>query len=86
MLPMEEIAAGGSGKYPGVRGAVLAVATLAGCHLDAGCCGPWGMREVYHWQLADVEALPEPVPCKGSLGLWAPSADVLAAVAVGGSR
>ena len=24
----------------------------------------------YGWVLADVTALPEPIPCKGALGLW----------------
>lgn len=24
----------------------------------------------YAWLLADVQALPEPIPCKGALGLW----------------
>jgi hypothetical protein len=62
------------------QGAVVAVATLAGCHLSpdfGGTCGatrplcsPWSARDQYHWQLADVRPLPEPVPCRGMLGLW----------------
>lgn len=24
----------------------------------------------YAWLLADIQALPEPIPCKGALGLW----------------
>jgi ASCH domain len=61
-------------------GAVIAVATLAGCHLSpdfGGICGatrplcsPWSARDQYHWLLADVRPLPEPVPCRGMLGLW----------------
>lgn len=30
--------------------------------------------------LADIRALPEPVPCRGALGLWTPDATTLAAV------
>jgi hypothetical protein len=80
VLPLEVIAAGGSGVYFDHRSAILAVATLAGCHFDAGCCGMWAMREVFHWQLADVQPLAEPVPAKGALGFWTPADDVLAAV------
>lgn len=66
--------------WPGTRSAVVAVATLVGSHLATGrCCGPWGFPEVFHWQLADVTALTDPVPCKGRLGLWTPPADVIAA-------
>lgn len=66
---------------PGVRSAVLAVATLTGCHLaDGDCCGAWGQRNVYHWQLDGVRALPTPVSAKGRLGLWRPTDDILAAV------
>ncbi|MFJ8727686.1 hypothetical protein [Streptomyces sp. NPDC093269] len=70
------------GPNLGVYGAVVAVATLTGCHYsdDGQCCGPWGMENVYHWTLADVTALEVPVPCKGRLGLWTPDDDVLVAV------
>lgn len=61
-------------------GAVIAVAELVGCHLSpdfGGTCGatrplcsPWAERDAYHWQLADVQPLPDPVPCRGMLGLW----------------
>lgn len=30
----------------------------------------------YAWQLTRVQALPQPVPCKGALGLWALPPDV----------
>jgi len=48
VLPLEVIAAGGSDVYLDHRSAIVAVATLAGCHFDAGCCGMWGEREVFH--------------------------------------
>lgn len=73
--------------WPGKRGAVIAVATITGCHIADGCCRPWGQTEtrrsepwIYHWTLTDVVALPEPVPAKGQLGFWTPTPDVLAAV------
>jgi hypothetical protein len=66
------------------RGRVLAVATLADCHeSEPGCCPSlWAERDagVYHWQLTDVRALPEPIPAKGTLGLWKPGRDVVAQV------
>lgn len=67
------------------RSAVIAVAQLVDCHLEdhQGCCAPWGETgpKIWHWQLADVRALPRPVSCKGRLSLWHLPADVLAAVA-----
>ncbi|MYW29761.1 ASCH domain-containing protein [Streptomyces sp. SID2119] len=68
--------------WPDTRSAIVAVATLAGCHFDNRCCTPWGMSDYYHWELADVAALPEPVPAKGALGFWTPPADVVNAVCV----
>jgi len=82
VLPLEVIAAGGSDVYFDHRSAILAVATLAGCHFDTGCCSPWGQRMVFHWQLADVVPLAVPVAAKGALGFWTPGDDVLAAVHV----
>ncbi|MFJ2752748.1 hypothetical protein [Streptomyces sp. NPDC087297] len=62
-------------------GAVIAVGRLAGCHFaKAGCCAPWGEAEVYHWELAGLQALPEPVAAVGRLGLWHPPAEVIAAI------
>lgn len=56
-------------------GAVVAVAVLAGCHHESterprSSCSPWGQPEMYHWALASVQPLREPVPCRGALGLW----------------
>jgi hypothetical protein len=61
-------------------GAVIAVSTLAGCHLSpdfGGTCGatrplcsPWAARDQYHWLLTDIRPLAEPVPCRGMLGFW----------------
>lgn len=70
------------GDHLDVYSAIVAVATVTGCHYseDGRCCGPWGQEGVYHWTLADVVALPEPVAAKGALGFWTPGEDVLAAV------
>lgn len=76
-------------------GAVVAVARLADCHPSAECmdlpphvagpgqwegCSPWAIRGEYHWQLVHVQALPEPVPCRGALGLWRLPEDVEKAI------
>ncbi|WP_168712503.1 ASCH domain-containing protein [Streptomyces sp. A1277] len=70
------------GIWPDDRSAILAVATLTECHFGQGpdCCTPWGMQGYFHWTLANVIALPEPIPAKGDLGFWTPPADVLDAV------
>jgi hypothetical protein len=69
-------------------GAVSALAQVAGCHDSRACytpsggrgpgayCSPWGASEQFHIELAGVRPLPEPVPCKGSLGLWRLPQDV----------
>ena len=81
VLPPEANIGQAFGRIPIARhSAIIAVATLAGCHFDAGCCEPWGMADYYHWELADVFALPEPVPAKGQLGFWTPDSDILDAV------
>ena len=65
-------------------GAVIALAVVTGCHHSDECmlpasvvpasgrtgCSPWAIRGQWHIDLADVRPLAEPVPCRGSLGLW----------------
>lgn len=71
------------GEHLDVYSAIVAVATITGCHFDNGnqvCCSYWAQPGLYHWELADVIALPEPVPATGALSFWAPSNDVLTAV------
>lgn len=34
----------------------------------------------YGWLLDDIKALPEPIPCKGTLGLWDVSTDAVMAI------
>jgi hypothetical protein len=54
-----------------VRGAIVAVAHLAGVHIYGHCqCSPWAAWGQYHWVFADVQPLAEPIPHKGALGLW----------------
>ena len=58
-----------------VYGAIIGAATLPGYHYDTGaqpCCSEWAFTGTYHWELADVIALPQPVPAKGRLGFWTP--------------
>lgn len=69
-------------SWPDTRGAVIAVARLVDVHFADSCCEPWGEPNVYHWTLADVTALPDPVPHKGRLQLWTPDTEAIAAVEV----
>jgi len=66
---------------PSAQGAVVAVAELTGCHEANHClevrpgqsarqCSPWAHASQFHWRLANVRPLAEPVPCRGMLGLW----------------
>jgi hypothetical protein len=73
---------------------VVAVAELAGIHHASECmlpanavppggytgCSRWAQRGQWHWELASTRKLPEPVPCKGALGLWRLPEDVEKAV------
>jgi hypothetical protein len=70
------------GDHLDVYSAVVAVATITGCHWsdEWQCCGYWAFEHAYHWTLDDVVALPDPVPARGALGFWTPGDDVLAAV------
>jgi hypothetical protein len=67
------------GPRPDARSAVLALANIADCHWseDGQCCGPWGQERVYHWTLTEVRALPNPIACKGRLGLWTAPDDIV---------
>jgi hypothetical protein len=60
----------------GLIGSVLVV----GCITEHGAPPPgqgvWFFGP-FGWVLEDVQALPEPVPCKGALGLWDCPAKVL---------
>jgi hypothetical protein len=62
---------------------VIGVARLAGVVQDAGEVTAeqqrWFFGE-FGWVLADVVALPKPVPCRGFQGLWPLPVDVLARV------
>lgn len=66
----------------GDYGAIIGVATITGCHWseDGTCCAPWGFEKAYHWTLDDITALPTPVPAKGALSFWTPTADTVNAV------
>lgn len=65
-----------------VTGAVVATAVVAGLvddrpalrknrgELLGRSIPPWAVPDQVWWMLTDVEVLAEPVPCKGSQGLW----------------
>jgi hypothetical protein len=70
-------------QWPRHFRAIVAVATLAGCHKAAKprCCAPWGFPDAWHWELKDVRPVPHPIlGVRGQLGLWTVPDDVLAAV------
>ena len=49
------------------KGVIIGVATITGCVTESD--DPWFFGP-YGWKLADVIALPEPIPCRGAQGLW----------------
>lgn len=70
-----------------VTGSIVAITSLVGvCSTTVRdpavvCrCGLWAAAGQHHWQLGDVEVLPEPIPCRGRLGLWQPSDDIVAVI------
>jgi len=62
-------------------GAILGVVDVVGVHRAGECkgtrCDQWGEPDSQHIVLGRPRALLTPIPCKGSLGLWTPPADVL---------
>lgn len=74
------------------RGAILGMVTVTGCHHADDCfqgfkvpwreryCSPWAHLGKFHIELSEPRPLPEPVPCKGKLGLWRLPLDAAAAV------
>jgi len=72
---------------PLVFGAIIGVVDIADAHLAAGCCAPWGetaypehggrvRRDVVHLVLENPRVLPEPLACRGALGLWTLPEDI----------
>lgn len=65
-------------------GAVTSLVEVIGCHHSVECgrggevfgrrvrtqCDPWAARGQWHIEVRVMRVLPEPVPCRGSLGLW----------------
>lgn len=56
------------------RSAIVAVATLDAT--DNAHQTRWDVPGAWHWRLRDVVVLPEPIPCRGALGLWRPAPEV----------
>lgn len=57
---------------------LLHVCSLAAETAHPCDCGPWAMPGQHHFRLASVRTLPEPVPCRGRLGLWNPGPEIAA--------
>lgn len=82
----------GRGLNPAPLSAIVAVAKLVAISpaeevaLELGIEG--GLERHYGdyspgrwaWMLEDIRTLDEPIPCRGALGLWTPTPDVLQAV------
>lgn len=51
-----------------VYGALIAVVDLVGCSQFPD--DPWSNPMLWNWKLANPRPLPEPIPMRGSLGLW----------------
>lgn len=65
---------------PMPRGAIVATAKIVSVVTisdDFWFAGPFG------WVLDDVERIPDPIPCRGALGLWTVPPSVLEAVGQG---
>lgn len=52
------------------HGFLLGTVRVVGCVQDADTYSKWAERGSWHWLLADPVAFDEPIPCKGTLGLW----------------
>ncbi len=68
---------GGAAKLP--RGAVLCTCRLVAVHRTEDIRGTLSKRELafggyddgrFAWELTEVRQLPNPIPCKGAMGLW----------------
>lgn len=69
------------------RGVVVATFKIAGFE-DANDLNPFTddfdkwLFGPYGWILADVQKLPEPIPCRGTLGLWDVPQEILSGIVV----
>lgn len=68
-------------------GCVIGQAELVDVHRDAGCCRPWGeseyhessgarQTEIVHLVFEQPRRWATPVPARGKIGLWIPSAQL----------
>ena len=69
-------------QLPG--GAFVALCRLEGVVTDSD--SPWAIPGGYHWELAEVVRLREPVPARGAQRLWSPDPSDLAKIEVRGVR
>ncbi len=73
----------GADRWPVQAGAIVAVVDLLFACGDSPLCGcdpQWAMGDQKHWNLKLVHTLKTPVPCRGALGLWRPTRDLIEAV------
>jgi hypothetical protein len=66
----------------GTLGAFVGVVDLDSVHHDSDHgrghrCSPWAQSDLWHNVVTNPRPLPQPIPARGMLGLWTPTADVL---------
>lgn len=88
-LTVDQVAVGFAEDDPEpklVRGAIIGHVDVVGTHHFRDCgvyCTRWAMSDSWHWQLASPVPLPDPVLCRGALGLWRVPDEVLAKLSAG---
>ena len=60
--------------------AIVATAVIERVRPRQGTNDGWYIAGHFGWVLADVRVLPEPVKCKGALGLWTVPAEIERAI------
>lgn len=53
-----------------IYGHIIGTAELMDCVWSDTLVSPWGEPQAWHWHLANVKPLREPIPARGQLGLW----------------
>jgi hypothetical protein len=57
------------------HGAIIGVVRLV--DVVRGASSPWAEPGSWHWIITDPVELPQPVPCRGAVGLWPPPPDAV---------
>lgn len=77
---VKSVMGGGEHCSPWAQGSTRIQATYDESTPEFETITPERDIDMWHWEIGEVTVLAEPVPAKGSLGLWRPKPDVIAAV------